>query len=110
MENDKLYRTEAIVIHRTNMGEADKILTVYTPTRGKSRLVAKGVRRTTSRLGGHLELFMHCKLLVAKGRNLDIITQSDTVNVFSSFRDNVNLFAYACYGAELLDRLTEDGS
>lgn len=109
MENDKLYRTEAIVIRRMNFGEADKILTVYTPTRGKLRLIAKGVRRTTSRLGGHLELFMQCKLLVAKGRNLDLITQSETINVFPKLRNNLALIAYAWQGIELLDRLTEDG-
>lgn len=108
MESNKLYRTEAIVIRRTNIGEADKILTVYTPGKGKLKLVAKGVRRTTSRMGGHLELFMHCKLLVAKGRNLDLVTQSETINPFINLRNNLALFAYACYGLELLDRLTEE--
>ncbi len=108
MENEKLYRTEAIVIRRINFGESDKILTVYTPSRGKLRLLAKGVRRTTSRMGGHLELFMQCKLLVAKGRNLDLITQSETVSVFPLLRNNLNLIAYAWQAVELLDRLTEE--
>ncbi len=108
MENEKLYRSEAIVLRRTNIGEADRILTVYTPNRGKLRLVAKGVRRTTSRLGGHLEQFTVCKVLVAKGRNLDIITQSEIIRTFPSFRNDLDLYAYACYGVDLLDKLTED--
>jgi DNA repair protein RecO (recombination protein O) len=108
MGNDKLYRTEAIVIRRMNIGEADKILTVYTPTKGKLKLVAKGVRRTTSRLGGHLELFMQCKVMVAKGRSLDLITQSETVSSFPNLRNNLALIAYAWQAVELLDRLTEE--
>ncbi|HEX2913897.1 MAG TPA: DNA repair protein RecO [Chloroflexia bacterium] len=108
-ENERLYRTDAIVLRRMNVGEADKILTVYTPYRGKLRLVAKGVRRTTSRLGGYVELFTHARFLVAKGRNLDLVTQSEPINVFRKLREDLNLFAHASYAAELLDRLTEEG-
>src|SRR5438046_2057787 len=104
-EHDRLYRTEAVILRRVNVGEADKILTVYTPMRGKLRMVAKGVRRTTSRLGGHVELFTQARLLVAKGRNLDIVTQSEPVSIFRKLREDLNLFAYASYAAELLDRL-----
>lgn len=109
-ENERLYRTEAVVLRRMNVGEADKILVIYTPTRGKLRVVAKGVRRTTSRLGGYVELFTQARVLIAKGRNLDIITQSEQVVVFRNLREDLNLFAYASYTAELLDRLTEDNS
>jgi len=108
MENDKLYRSEAIVVRSTNIGEADKIVTIYTPGRGKLRVVAKGVRRTTSRMSGNVERFRQCKLLIAKGRNLDIITQSETINTFSNICNSLDLFAYACAGLELLDKLTED--
>ncbi len=109
-ENEKLYRTEGIVIRRMNVGEADKILTLYTINRGKLRAVAKGVRRTTSRLGGYVELFTQSRILVARGRNLDIVTQSEPINVFRNLREDLNLFAHASYAAELLDRLTEDNS
>ena len=108
MENEKLYRTEAVVIRRVNIGEADKILTVFTPTRGKLSLVAKGVRRTQSRLSGHVELFNQCNLMVASGRNLDIITQSETIDVFSDLRNDPTRLTYALYVAELLDKLTEE--
>lgn len=109
MENEKLYRTEAVVLRRTNIGEADRIMTVFTPTRGKLRVVAKGVRRTHSRLSGHVELFNQCNLMIATGRNLDIVTQSETIEAFRQLRADSNRLNYALYAAELLDGLTEEG-
>jgi DNA repair protein RecO (recombination protein O) len=107
-ENEKLYRTEAIVIRRVNIGEADKILTLFTPSRGKIRAVAKGVRRTNSRMGGHVELFTQSRLLIAAGRNLDIITQTETINAFAPLRVQSNRLDHAFYAVELLDNLTEE--
>jgi DNA repair protein RecO (recombination protein O) len=100
-------RAEAIVIKRIDFGEADKILTLYTPFGGKVHAIAKGVRRPTSKLGGHVELFIHSQVLLAKGRNLDIVTQSETINAFRGLREDLRRTGYACYVAELLDRLTE---
>ncbi len=113
-ENEKLYRTEAIVLKSMNIGEADKILTIYTDTRGKLRVVAKGVRRTSSRLSGYVQRFTQARFLIAKGRNLDIVTQSEPVKVFRNLLElkdeNLRQFAYANYAAELLDLLTEEHS
>ena len=72
---DRIYRTEAVIIRRADFGEADRLLTLITPL-GKRRVVAKGARKTTSRLAGHIELFTHATLLLAVGRSLDIVTQS----------------------------------
>jgi len=63
----RVYKTDAIVLRRSNLGEADKILTLYTPNLGKIRAIAKGVRRPTSKLGGHVELLTHCSLMLARG-------------------------------------------
>lgn len=103
-----LYKTEAIVLKRTDFGEADKILTLYTPHLGKLRAIAKGVRRPTSRLGGHVELFTHSRLLIAKGRNLDIVTQSETIHSFIPLREDLLRTTLACYVAELTERLVEE--
>ncbi len=108
MSRERLYGSEAVVIKRTDLGEADKILTVYTPNKGKFRVVAKGVRRPISKLGGHVELFTQSKMLFAKGRNLDIVTQSETVESFRALRQDLNRISHAYYVAELLDRFTED--
>ncbi len=101
-----LYRTEAVVLKRTDMGEADKILTLYTPAYGKLRAIAKGVRRPTSKLGGHVELFMCSRLQLARGRDLDIVTQSEIVHAYPCLREDLVRTTYAFHAAELLDDLT----
>jgi len=105
----RLYRTEAIVLRRSNFGEADRLLTLYTPEWGKLRVIAKGVRKPTSRKSGHLELFTHSRLLVAKGRNLDIVTQAETLHSFRPLREDLLRTGWAYYAAELLDRFVEEG-
>jgi DNA repair protein RecO (recombination protein O) len=106
---DRLYRTEGIILRRHDFGEADKLLTVYTPGFGKMRVLAKGVRKPTSRKAGHVELFTHSRLLIAKGKSLDIVTQAETVNAFLPIRVELALTSYAYYLAELVDRFTEEG-
>lgn len=78
-----LYRDEAIVLRTHKLGEADRIVTLLTRQRGRVRAVAKGVRRTTSRFGSRLEPFTHVDLQLAEGRNLDTITQAETLSPFS---------------------------
>ena len=105
---DHLYKSEAVVIKRSDLGEADKILTVFTPHFGKLRVVAKGVRKVTSRLAGHVELFTRSQMLLAKARNLDIVTQSETVDAYRPLHEDLSRIAHASYVAELLDALTPD--
>jgi DNA repair protein RecO (recombination protein O) len=105
---DRTYRTEAIVLRRKDFGEADRMLTLLTPERGKVRVVAKGIRKPASRKAGHLELFMRSKLLIAKGRELDLITQAETVSAYRPLREYLLRGAYAAYMVELVDRFTPD--
>lgn len=104
----RLYRTQGVVLRRRDLGEADRILTVYTDQYGKLRLVAKGTRRTKSRLAGHLEPFSRTSLLIAKGRNLDVITQASLIDPYKTLRQDESLIAYAGYFADLLDAFTPD--
>jgi DNA repair protein RecO (recombination protein O) len=85
-ENDRvpLYRDEAVVLRTHKLGEADRIITLLTRQHGLVRAVAKGVRRTTSKFGSRLEPFTHVDLQLAEGRNLDIVTQAETITPFSS--------------------------
>ena len=106
---ERLYRTEAVVLRRRDMGETDRILTLYTPHQGKLNAIAKGVRRPSSRKAGHLELFTHSQLLVARGRNLDIITQAEVIHAFRELRENLDRVTYAHYVVELLDRFASEG-
>jgi DNA repair protein RecO (recombination protein O) len=109
-ENEKLYRTDALIIKMNEVGEADKILTLYTPSRGKLRAIAKGVRRTSSRLSGNVQLFTQTRLLIAAGRNLDIVTQSQPLNFFKELQNNHSRLLHAYYVLELLDKLTEEAN
>ena len=102
------YKTEGVILKRSNYGEADRILTIYTKQYGKIRAIAKGVRKITSRKGGNLELFNHCVLFLAEGRNLDIITEAQVINSFSRLSQDLQKTAAAFYIVELVDQLTPD--
>lgn len=70
-------RTKAIVLRRTNYGEADRIVQLLTPERGKVSVIARGVRREKSRLAGGIELFARCDVTVAAGKGeLGILTSA----------------------------------
>lgn len=103
MDKPRIYRTEAIVLKAFDYGEADRILTLFTPHAGKVRGIAKGVRRIKSRKAGHLDLFMRSTLLLARGRQLDVITQADTIESFASMRTDLWRTAWGHYVAELVD-------
>jgi DNA repair protein RecO (recombination protein O) len=79
-----LFRDEGIVLRTHKLGEADRIITLLTRGHGRVRAVAKGVRRTTSRWGGRLEPFVHVDIQCAEGRNLDVITQADTIASYNA--------------------------
>lgn len=108
MAKERLYRTDAIIIRRSDFGEADRLLTVFTPDRGKLRLMAKGVRKITSRKAGHVELFMLTDMLIARGRTWDIISQAEIVEPYRDLRQDLDKTSHAYYVAELLDRFTEE--
>ena len=96
------------MLRRKDIGEADRILTLFTPEFGKVRVVAKGIRKPRSRKAGHLELFTCAKLLLAVGRDLDIITQAEGLDPYRPLRDDLLRGAYGAYMVELLDRFTPD--
>ena len=111
MTEQRSFRVEAVVLRHANWGEADRILTLYTRERGKVRAIAKGVRRIKSRKAGHLEPFTQVTLQLAKGRDLFIITQVETLEAYLPIHENLDKTSQAAYLSELLDRFTyEDGS
>jgi len=108
MSKSRNYQTEAIIIKKIKLGEADRILTLYTPHLGKIQAVAKGVRRPRSKLAGHLELLTHSLVSLAHGRNLDTITGSQTINSFLPLKSDLQLTSYALYATELVNQFTAD--
>jgi DNA repair protein RecO (recombination protein O) len=100
------YPANGLVVRRLNLGETDKILTLYTREHGKLSAVAKGARRSTSRLTGATELFTASRLLLATGRSLDIVTQCEIRDSFPGLRADLERLARATYFCELLDALS----
>jgi len=106
MSRERTYRSEAVVLRRANFGEADRLLTLYSREYGKIKAIAKGARKPQSRKTGHVELFMRSRFFIAKGRNLDIITQAESIESYVALRSDLVRTTYASYAVELLDRFT----
>ncbi|MFC1983852.1 DNA repair protein RecO [Chloroflexota bacterium] len=108
MPKPRTYQTKAIIIKKTKLGEADRILTLYTPHLGKIQGVAKGVRRPRSKLAGHLELITHSQVSLARGRNLDTIIGSQTIDSFLPLKSDLWLTSCALYATELINQFTAE--
>jgi DNA repair protein RecO (recombination protein O) len=108
MTKPRSYQTEAFIIRKTKLGEADRILTLYTPHLGKIQGFAKGVRKTKSKLSGHLELLTHSQVTLARGKNIDTIIGSQTINGFLLLKSNLGLISYALYITELINQFTAE--
>ncbi len=102
----RVTRSEAVVIRHRRFGDSDRIVTLLTPARGKIDAIARGALRPRSRLAGHLEPLTHAEVLLAHGRNLDIITQAQTLEGFAAIRDDLDRLSLALYLLELADRFT----
>jgi len=105
---ERVYRTRAVILKRREQGEADRVITLFTPEYGKRVVIAKGVRKPTSRKAGHLEPFTHASLMLARGKTWDIITSAQTVTSFRRLREDLDLTAYAYYFCELLDAFVQE--
>jgi DNA repair protein RecO (recombination protein O) len=103
---ERTFRSEAIVLSHKNWGEADRMLWLYTQKMGKVQAIAKGVRKVRSRKAGHLEPFTCSNLMLARGRSFLIITQAETLDAYLDLRTDLLRVGYASYVVELLDRFT----
>jgi len=104
----KRYSSEGIVLARRNYSEADRILVVYSKNYGKIHLIAKGVRKTSSRKRGSLEIFSNIKFSAARGKNLDILTEAEIVDSFPTIRKNLKKVAVGYYLMEVIGRVTRE--
>ncbi len=104
-----LYRDEGIVLRTHKLGESDRIVSIFTKGRGKVRAVAKGVRKTKSRFGARMEPPTHLQLLFYEGRELDIVTQAETVDHFRTIRDDLDRLTRAVAMLEAVDQLGLEG-
>jgi DNA repair protein RecO (recombination protein O) len=110
MDTPRNYQTQGLILKQTKLGEFDKIVTIYTLEHGKVKAVAKGACRPRSKLGGNVEPLTHSLMFLAKGRNLDILTQSQTLNGFLALKSDLWRMACGLYILELIDSFTVEGS
>jgi DNA repair protein RecO (recombination protein O) len=103
-----LYRDEAVVLRTMRLGEADRIITFVTKTRGKVRAVAKGIRRTNSKFGGRLEPLGHVAMQCWHGRELDTVTQVETIDSFRGVREDLQRVARAFTLLEIVDQIAQE--
>lgn len=107
---ERSFRVEAVVLRHSDWGEADRMLWLFTREMGKVRAVAKGVRKLRSRKAGHLEPFTRASLLLARGRDILLVTQAESLDSFVPLREDLQMLGYASYIIEVLDRFTyEEG-
>ncbi|CAB4923121.1 unannotated protein [freshwater metagenome] len=100
--------TEAVVLRSMRFGEADRILHVYTPMRGRVSAIAKGVRRSKSRFGGRLEPFFHLRLGLHEGRSdLMTVTSADTLSAYPRLREHGDALDAAARACDAVGRLFE---
>ena len=108
MATPREYQTEAVIIRKTRLREADHIITLYTPGMGKLQAVAKAVRKTKSKLSGHLELLTHSQVTLVRCRNLDTIIGSQTINSFIGLRNSLEATSAGLYLAEMINLFTAE--
>lgn len=107
-DRSRVYKTQAIILRHLNYGEADLILTLFTPLYGKIRAIAKGSRRPLSKTTGQVELYTLADLVLSRGRDLDIITQAELKEPFLPLRADLERIGYASHFVELIDRFSVD--
>ena len=101
-------KTEAVVLRSLRYGEADRILHLYTPQRGRISAIAKGVRRTKSRFGGRLEPFFRLQMVLYQGRSeLLTVTSAETVDGYPRLREDGPALDSAARACDAVGRLFE---
>lgn len=101
-------KVEGVILRRRNLGEADRILTVFTHQKGKITVLAKGVRRITSRRGGNVELLNRSIMYLHPAKSFLILTEASVIETFEKLKSNLTLSTYAFHIIELIDKLTAE--
>lgn len=101
-------KVEGIVLKRRNLGEADRILTVFTYQKGKISVLAKGVRRITSRRAGNVELLNRVSMFLYQAKTFLMLTEAVSLDTYQKLKEDLTLSAYAFHIIELVDKLTAE--
>lgn len=102
------FKTEGIILERRDFGEADRILTVFSLHRGKISVLAKGVRRITSRRAGNVELVNRVSMYLYQAKGMPILTEAESLDTYPNLKTDLTLSTYAYHILELVDKLTAE--
>lgn len=103
-----LYRDQGVVLRTIKLGETDRIVTILTQGHGKIRAVAKGVRKPGSRFGARLEPTSHVALQIYRGRELDIVTQTETIDSNRALREHYGCLTHSVSMLEATDQVAQE--
>lgn len=98
-------KVEGIILKRKNYGEADRILTVFTLQKGKITILARGIRKITSRRAGNVELLNQVVMYLHPGKNFYLLTEATAVETYQDIKGNLAVSTYAYHIIELVNRL-----
>lgn len=101
-------KVEGIILKRRNLGEADRILTVFSLQKGKISVLAKGVRRITSRRAGNIELLNRVSMYLHQAKTFLILTEATSLDTYQKLKEDLTLSTYAFHIIELVDKLTAE--
>lgn len=102
-----LTKIQGVVLKSINLGESDKIITVYSDTLGKIDMVAHGARKPKSKFMASTQPFCYCEYVVFKGKNLYTLSDSSINESFQEVLQDLTKLAYGSYFLELVDALNE---
>ena len=101
----RTYNSEGIILSRRSFSEADRILSVFSREKGRTSLIAKGVRKPKSRKRGSIEVFSEVKYAAAKGKSLDIMTEVEIIDSYPDIRKSLKKVSVAYFYMETVGRL-----
>lgn len=102
------YKYQGIILNKKDIGEVDRIYTIYTLEGGKIRVLGKGVRKPNAKLAGNLESVTQAEIFVAKSKGLGKITGSITVNNFPNIKTNLDLINKVFYVFKILNKIISE--
>ena len=103
------FRGEGIVLRSMNLGEWDKLLTVFTQGQGRLKIVAKGARKIQSRYASITQLFCNVRFTVYRGKTMHTFSQVELIEGFRPLREDLGRMAYGLYMLEMVDTTLEEG-
>lgn len=104
----KEYLVDAIVLKSIRARDADRVITIYTKQAGKKRVMAHGADKPTSKKRGAVQPFSYSKLMLRRGKDIDSVSQGESIEIFPEFRQSLEGLAAANYLAELVDAFTPE--